>query len=152
MFTSIVVGTDGSPTAAEAVRKARDLARTCGARLHVVSAYKSAGALAALSAEAIAAGATPADAVRLSEEIGEMTRAMLDQLAKEVSESGVEVHTHAVPGEPAHVILDLADAEAADLIVVGNRGMGSARRFVLGSVPNKISHHAPCSVLVVGTS
>jgi nucleotide-binding universal stress UspA family protein len=46
----------------------------------------------------------------------------------------------------------VAETEGADLIVVGNKGMTGARRFLLGNVPNKVSHHAPCSVLIVRTS
>ena len=46
----------------------------------------------------------------------------------------------------------MAEERGADLIVVGNKGMTGARRFLLGSVPNKISHHAPCSVLIIRTT
>ena len=65
---------------------------------------------------------------------------------------GVEVETFAREGDPADAILDVAEERDADLIVVGNKGMTGARRFLLGSVPNKVSHHAPCSVLIVRTT
>ena len=65
---------------------------------------------------------------------------------------GVEVETHAREGDPADAILDVAEEQEADLIVVGNKGMTGAKRFLLGSVPNKVSHHAPCSVLVTRLS
>ena len=55
-------------------------------------------------------------------------------------------------GDAADAILDVAEEQAADLIVVGNKGMTGAKRFLLGSVPNKVSHHAPCSVLIVRTT
>jgi nucleotide-binding universal stress UspA family protein len=55
-------------------------------------------------------------------------------------------------GDAADAILDVAEEQQCDLIVVGNKGMTGAKRFLLGSVPNKISHHAPCSVLIVRTS
>ncbi|WP_309233282.1 universal stress protein [Conexibacter sp. W3-3-2] len=55
-------------------------------------------------------------------------------------------------GEAADAILRIADEQGADLIVVGNKGMTGAARFLLGSVPNKITHHAPCNVLVVRTT
>jgi nucleotide-binding universal stress UspA family protein len=54
-------------------------------------------------------------------------------------------------GDPADAIIDAAEEEGADLIVVGNRGMQGAKRFLLGSVPNRVAHHAPCSVLIVHT-
>jgi nucleotide-binding universal stress UspA family protein len=62
------------------------------------------------------------------------------------------VETFAREGDPADAILDVAEEREADLIVIGHKGMTGARRFLLGSVPNKVSHHAPCSVLIVRTS
>ena len=70
-------------------------------------------------------------------------------LAREVS---VPVELYARQGDPADAILDVAEEQGADLIVVGNKGMTGAKRFLLGSVPNKISHHAPCSVLIIRTT
>ena len=64
----------------------------------------------------------------------------------------LEVETHAREGDPADAILDVAEEQKADLIVVGNKGMTGAKRFLLGSVPNKISHHAPCSVMIIRTT
>jgi nucleotide-binding universal stress UspA family protein len=74
--------------------------------------------------------------------------------AKEIAEgAGVkEVNVHPREGDPADAILDVAEERSSDLIVVGNKGMSGAKRFLLGSVPNKVSHHAPCSVLIVRTT
>ena len=66
--------------------------------------------------------------------------------------AGVEVETFARQGDPADAILDVAEERNADLIIVGNKGMTGAKRFLLGSVPNKVSHHAPCSVLIIRTT
>ena len=66
--------------------------------------------------------------------------------------AGVEVETFARQGDPADAILDVAEERGSDLIVVGNKGMTGAKRFLLGSVPNKVSHHAPCSVLIIRTT
>jgi nucleotide-binding universal stress UspA family protein len=76
----------------------------------------------------------------------------LAEAAEAADAAGVEAHTHAREGDPADVIVDLAEEREADLIIVGNKGMTGARRFLLGSVPDKISHHAPCSVLIVRTT
>ena len=67
-------------------------------------------------------------------------------------ERGVEVDLSPRQGDPADAILDVAEERDADLIVVGNKGMTGAKRFLLGSVPNKVSHHAPCSVLIIRTT
>ena len=64
----------------------------------------------------------------------------------------MSVETYARQGDPADAILDVAEERDADLIVVGNKGMTGAKRFLLGSVPNKVSHHAPCSVLIIRTT
>ncbi len=61
------------------------------------------------------------------------------------------VEVFARQGDAADAILDVAEELDADLIVIGNKGMTGADRFLLGSVPNKVSHYAPCSVLIVRT-
>src|SRR5205807_10559894 len=55
-------------------------------------------------------------------------------------------------GDPASLLIDAANDASGDVIVVGSKGMTSAKRFVLGSVPNKVSHHAPCDVVIVHTA
>jgi nucleotide-binding universal stress UspA family protein len=78
---------------------------------------------------------------------------MLEEARGEATGAGVgAVETFARQGDAADAILDVAEEQRADLIVVGNRGMTGAKRFLLGSVPNKVSHHAPCSVLIVRTT
>jgi len=76
----------------------------------------------------------------------------LDQAARALKASGIEVETLPREGDPADAILDVAEEKNADLIVVGNKGMTGAKRFLLGSVPNKVSHHAPCSVMIIRTT
>ena len=81
-----------------------------------------------------------------------MDAGLSERLAVAVRAAGVEVETFAREGAPADAILDVAEERDADLIIVGNKGMTGARRFLLGSVPNRVSHHAPCSVLIVRTA
>ncbi len=147
MFTRIVVGTDGSETAAEAVRQAVDLAKLAGATLSIVSAYAPVPSRRVQGEQS----AAPAD---VQYEIGprEDVNLVLDAAAASARKDGIEVQTHPVEADPAEAILSVAEETKADLIVVGNKGMTGARRFLLGSVPNNISHHAPCSVMVVRTT
>jgi nucleotide-binding universal stress UspA family protein len=63
-----------------------------------------------------------------------------------------QIETYARVGDAADAILDVAEEHKCDLIVVGNKGMTGAKRFLLGSVPNKVSNHAPCSVLIIRTT
>jgi nucleotide-binding universal stress UspA family protein len=147
MFNRIVVGTDGSETAAEAVRQAVELARLTGAQLSIVSAYSSSSGRRAQTAQQEA----PAD---VQYELGprEDVILVLDAAAAQAKAAGVEVQTHPVEADPADAILNVAEETKADLIVVGNKGMTGARRYLLGSVPNNVSHHAQCSVIIVRTS
>jgi nucleotide-binding universal stress UspA family protein len=147
MFGSIVVGTDGSDTAQEAVRQATELARTVDAQLNVVSAYEPVpeGRLRHERQDA------PAE-LEWSINPREDVEATLAQAAEGIEAAGVKVQTFAREGDPADAILDVAEEQNADLIVVGNKGMTGAKRFLLGSVPNKVSHHAPCSVLIIRTT
>jgi nucleotide-binding universal stress UspA family protein len=147
MFSRIVVGTDGSETATQAVREATELAKNTGASLDIVSAYDPVPS-SRLREERLEAPADIEYAVNPSEDVD----ATLAEAAKGAEAAGVTVRTFARQGEPADAILDVAEEENADLIVVGNKGMTGAKRFLLGSVPNKVSHHAPSSVLIIRTS
>ena len=147
MFRTIVVGTDGSETATEAVRQAVTLARAVGARVEVVSAYEPVPPQR-LRAEA---AQVPPD-LQWRVEPRAHVDTTLGEAAEVAAEAGVEVQTHPRQGDPADAILDVAEEHEADLVVVGNKGMTGAKRFLLGSVPNKVSHHAPCSVLIIRTT
>jgi nucleotide-binding universal stress UspA family protein len=147
VFRSIVVGTDGSDTAQKAVDAAVELARLSGAQLEIVSAYEPVSR-ARLRDEKRQVPADLQWMVNPREEVD----ATLADAAERVAESGVEPRTYAREGDPADAILDVAEELGSDLIVVGNKGMTGAKRFLLGSVPNKVSHHAPCSVLIIRTT
>jgi nucleotide-binding universal stress UspA family protein len=147
MFRSIVVGTDGSETATQAVREAVELARALGAGIDLVSAYEPVSNQR-LRDEARQAPEDLQWMVNPREDVD----ATLREAAERVEEAGVTVRTYAREGDPADAILDVAEERGADLIVVGNKGMTGAKRFLLGSVPNKVSHHAPCSVMIIRTS
>lgn len=122
-YDTVVVGTDGSLTAGRAVRRAVELAAATGARLLV--AYVG----------------DPATG-----------RTVLDSVSREHGDPALRLEQRLLEGDPADALLALARAEAADVLVVGNKGMTGAQRFLLGSVPNKISHQASCDVLIVDTS
>src|SRR2546423_14779029 len=147
MFGSIVVGTDGSETAGEAVRQATDLAKAVDGRIHLVSAFEPVGSQRLREERQEAP-----DDVQVSVNQREDVDATLNEAAGKIKEAGVPVDIFARQGDPADAILDVAEEKNADLIVVGNKGMTGAKRFLLGSVPNKVSHHAPCSVMIIRTT
>jgi nucleotide-binding universal stress UspA family protein len=147
MFGSIVVGTDGSETAGEAVRQTTELAKAVGARVYVVSAFEPVGNQRLREERQ----QVPDDMQWMVNE-REDVEATLKEAAEQIGEAGVDVETYSRQGDPADAILDVAEENNADLIVVGNKGMSGAKRFLLGSVPNKVSHHAPCSVMIIRTT
>ena len=149
MFRSIVVGTDGSERAGRAVDQAAELAKTCGAKLHLVNAYRGVESSVAAAMAAGSMVATP-DLGDVAQQEANAIGAALEQQAGALRDKGVDVQTHAVSGSPVEVMLDIAQDTGSDLIVVGNRGMTGAKRL-LGSVPNTLAHHAECAVMIVPT-
>jgi nucleotide-binding universal stress UspA family protein len=147
MNGSILVGTDGSSAAGAAVQRAVELALAFQSRLLIVTAYAPGPAPSDPSgAAAHDPGAEPAWELHPRDEALELLTAA-EQGARE---RGIgEVETFARVGDGADAILDVAEEQRCELIVVGHTGLTGATRFLLGSVPNKVSHHAPCSVLIV---
>jgi len=144
MFDTIVVGTDGGSRSRQAVEAAAQLARTHGATLHLVHAFRSTLQMAGVSDVALGLAATTDADVETAAR--ERLGALADGLGR-----GLEVQTYCICQQAAAAILSVAENVDADLIVVGNRGMAGARR-VLGSVPNSVAHSAKCAVLIVPTS
>ena len=146
MFRSIVVGTDGSESAAIAVAGAAEIARLTGATLHIATV--GGATTSAMLGDPLAGSAAMSVA---AEETRDELNTIVERAAEPAQAQGVTVATHTLIGSAAQALCDLAESVGADLLVVGNRGMKGGRRF-LGSVPNTISHHAPCSVLIYETS
>ena len=145
-YTHVLVGTDGSETASEAVRHAARLAGAMGAKLTIVTAFapepdQTARAQAGVPADLQWQLTDSAVASERAEEGRRLARA----------EGAGEVSISVEAGDPADVVLETAELRGAEVIVVGSKGMMSPSRFLLGSVPNKISHHAPCDVIIVRT-
>jgi nucleotide-binding universal stress UspA family protein len=120
----ILVGTDGSKTAAKAVDRAVSVAKTLQAELTILSAGKP-----------------------------DRAKAVVESEAKRHAGSGVPISTEIVDDDAVAGLVDAARSGGYDLLVMGNRGMtGMSRFFSLGSVPNKVSHQLPCSLLIVKTT
>ena len=144
MIQSVLVGTDGSERAQCAVSAAVDVAKGQDATLLIVAAFRDEDT----HWETISGSAAVAVG-----NLSEAAEQVLMRSARHAEERGVkQVDWEARGGHPADVILDIAAERSIDLIVVGNKGMTGAKRFLLGSVPNKVSHHAPCSVLIIRTT
>jgi nucleotide-binding universal stress UspA family protein len=144
MDDAIVVGTDGSETAKQAVAEALRLAKALGAPVHVVSAFEP------LRGAKIAGA--PEGAARVwAPHPDDVVDGILSEATSGIRMAGVAVTPHAVQRDPADALLEVADEVGASMIVVGSKGMHGARRLALGNVPNKVSHRARCNVLIVAT-
>jgi nucleotide-binding universal stress UspA family protein len=141
MLSTVAVGTDGSKTATKAVSEAAEIARRFGAKLVLLSAFHDSGRKPAPKDSEVELQWATNSSARMRE--------ILDRNEEELRGSGIECESRAEAGDPAEVLVRLAEECGADLLVIGNKGM---KRRVLGSVPNTITHKADCSVLVVKTT
>jgi nucleotide-binding universal stress UspA family protein len=144
MVKTIAVGTDGSDTAQIAVDFALDMAERYKAKIVFASAYVPVSE-SRLRKEQEEAPAEIQWSINPSEEVDDTLRKVEDQ----AKERGLDYASEARNGDPADVIIDVASDNDADVIVIGNKGM---HRRILGSVPNSVTHNAPCSVMVVKTA
>ena len=147
MFKQIVTGTNGTARAREAVAVAAEMAATHGAQLHLVRAFRGASAVAG----AMVAAEVMSTALMVDRDIEREVGHDLDNLAAELRERGIDVKTHSICSTAVDALLKVAEAESADLIVVGDKGMHGPHR-VLGSIPNSVAHHASCAVMIVPTA
>ena len=145
-YKRILVGTDGSPPSLKSVREAARLAKAGGAELLVVCAY---GALDQGTVNRWREEAPDEISWRFTPSTIADEAILKGETA--AAEEGVAARMLTEPGEAAEALIRVAEREDVDLIVVGNRGMTGPTRFLLGSVPNKVSHNAPCDVLIIKT-
>jgi nucleotide-binding universal stress UspA family protein len=144
MINVVAVGTDGSETADKAVEFALDMAQRYEARLVVGSSYTP------VTEDKIRRDQreAPEDiqwSINPTQDVDDTLR----RVEERARERGIEAVSEAREGDPADVLCAIAEQHGADVLVVGNRGM---HRRVLGSVPNSVSHKAPCSVMIVKTT
>lgn len=137
MISTIAVGTDGSETASKAVDLGAELARRFDAKVVLLSAY-----------DEPLAGSTVDEREWVRNPAARL-REILARTERELKNQGIDCVTRTGKGNPAKALVELAEKCDADMLVIGNKGMG---RRVLGSVPNSVAHKAPCSVLVVKTT
>ena len=144
MVQTVAVGTDGSGTADKAVEFAIDLAARYEAKVVFISAYVPVSE-SRLKREAREAPEDLQWTINPAEDVD----ATLRDCEERAEERGLRWASEARQGDPAKVLVELAASNGADVLVIGNKGM---ERKVLGSVPNSVSHNAPCSVLIVKTT
>jgi nucleotide-binding universal stress UspA family protein len=137
VISTVAVGTDGSETASEAVKQAAEFARRFDAKLVLVSAFKD------------VPPPTGSDETQWAYSPAAQLREILSRTETELNAQGLDCRTLVDEGDPADVLVQLANECGADVLVIGNKGM---HRRVLGSVPKSVAHNAECSVFVVKTT
>jgi maltose/moltooligosaccharide transporter len=144
VYDRVVVGSDGTPTSLYAVDRAAEVAQAAQARLVVVTAYRDDDPTTATS---------PAEGVHRDLYGVDVAREALEKSVTGLTrERARYIDQRLVPGDPAQALLDTVGANPANLIVVGNRGLGASEGQLLGSVPAGVVRNAVCDVLVVQTS
>jgi nucleotide-binding universal stress UspA family protein len=139
MYASIIVAVDGSEQSMLALEHARAIAECFGSKLILVHAFPHTSDLR----DSIEYNNLVALRVKRGEEIIEVARERLGRT------TSIEVDEDLLEGPAAEAILSAAATRNSDLIVMGSRGMGSVKGVVFGSVSTKVSHYAPCPVMVV---
>jgi|SRR5215207_6044376 len=138
-MNAIVVGTDGSAGAEAAIQKVIELVRGSDATIHLVCAFPGRSTLERLGltakVEPVSMRGVASDVVARDE--------------RRFEEAGFNVENHVQEGDPANTLIEIAEENDAHLIVVGARGNSGLRRFALGAVASKLSHHSPKSLLIV---
>lgn len=138
----VVVGVDGSERSVRAAQVAAGIARTHGARLHVVTVVRPPEGW-----WGVVGSPPPADA--LSASMADAQRTVLDETIAQIDATGIEVMSSEEIGDPATALVDLCAEVDADVLVVGRRGAGMVERIILGSVADRLAHDAPCPLLIV---
>jgi maltose/moltooligosaccharide transporter len=144
VYDRVVVGSDGTPTSLYAVDRAAEVAQAAQARLVVVTAYRDRDPSTASS---------PVEGAHRDIYGAETARAALEKSVTGLTKERARyIEQRLVPGDPARALLDTVGSNPANLIVVGNRGLGATEGQLVGSVPRDVVKDAVCDVLVVQTS
>lgn len=137
MFSNILVAVDGSESANKAFERAIYLAQKCNSKLDLVHVVQC------------DLGGDSANTFEIVEELKDQAKKMLDEYKKQAAKNGIPIQLTIVQGDPAKVIIDLAKAKSYDLIIMGTRGRSAFKELLIGSVSQKVMHHATCPVMVV---
>ena len=139
MYKNILVATDGSADAVRAAEAAAEIAASFGSQVTLLAVYSVPVMLA-----------PETTFVELDQEtMRETLDNVLRRTAAPLVQRNVKFETRTEVGNPAAMIVNVAESIKADLLVVGSHGVGGLRRFLLGSVSDRVGHYAHCTVMIV---
>jgi len=137
MFSNILIAVDGSESASKAFHRSVYLAEKCNSKLDLVHVVQC------------EVGGDSANTFDMIEELKDKAMKMLEEYRAEAAKNKVPIQIAIMQGDPAKVIIELAKAKSYDLIIMGTRGRSSFKELLIGSVSQKVMHHASCPVMVV---
>lgn len=137
MFSNILIAVDGSESASKAFHRSVYLAEKCNSKLDLVHVVQC------------EVGGDSANTFEMIEELKDKAMKMLEEYRAEAAKNNVPIQIAIMQGDPAKVIIELAKAKSYDLIIMGTRGRSSFKELLIGSVSQKVMHHASCPVMVV---
>lgn len=145
MFTNILLASDGSEHALKAAQAAAEIAKKFDADLTLLCVFDPPIQTSTIGP----VPQVPIDPETMERYADEVLTAVERSTGKVLDEAGVAYQSRCETGHPVDVIVNTAAREKADLIVMGSRGLGGLQSFLLGSVSDRVLHHAHCPVLIV---
>ncbi len=144
MYNKILVPIDGSPESDKAEKKAVELAKLTGAQITFIHVILPMAQYFAFS------GGGPFPITQeMTDQTEQAGKKLLMEHIERYTDSGLSIAKELVWGHPSEIICSRARDAKFDLIVMGSRGLGAIKGYLLGSVSDRVSHYAPCSVLIV---
>jgi nucleotide-binding universal stress UspA family protein len=137
VFSNILVAVDGSESAKKAFEKSIYLARKCSSRIDLVHVVQC------------EIGGDSANTFEIIDELKEKAKKMLEEYETQAAKKNVPIQITVMQGDPAKAIIELAKTKSYDLIIMGTRGRTAFQELLIGSVSQKVMHHASCPVMVV---
>jgi nucleotide-binding universal stress UspA family protein len=137
VFSNILAAVDGSESANKAFERAIYLAQKCNSKIDLVHVVQC------------EVGGDSANTFEIIEELKDKAKKMLEEYKVQAAKNNVLIQITVMQGDPAKVIIELAKAKSYDLIIMGTRGRSAFQELLIGSVSQKVMHHASCPVMVV---
>jgi nucleotide-binding universal stress UspA family protein len=137
VFSNILVAVDGSESANKAFERAIYLAQKCNSTIDLVHVVQC------------EVGGDSANTFEILEELKDKAKKMLEEYKIQAAKNGIPIQITVMQGDPAKVIIELARAKSYELIIMGTRGRSAFKELLIGSVSQKVMHHASCPVMVV---
>jgi len=137
VFSSLLVAVDGSESAKKAFEKSIYLAQKCSSKIDLVHVVQC------------ELGGDSANTFEIIDELKNQATKMLEEYKNQAAKNNISIQIMVTQGDPAKVIIELAKAKSYDLIIMGTRGRTAFQELLIGSVSQKVMHHASCPVMVV---